>query len=109
MGVGYDHYPGGGGRIPEDFGVAELGAIDGEDGVAGILGESVTAVGGVGYLLCFFLGGVERVDGHHAVGLVGEESGGVVRVDHCRATEDAFAFGARVNGNGLVGPMIKIS
>lgn len=109
LGVGDDHDPGRGGRVPEHLRVAELGAVDGEDGIAGILGEGIAAVRGVGNLLGFFLGGIERVDGHNAVSLVGEESRGVVRVYDCRAAEDAFAFGAGIDGNGLVGPMVEVS
>lgn len=106
MRVGDDHDPGRGGRVPDYFRISELGTVDGEDGIAGIFGEGVTAVGGVGDLLGFFLCGVERVDGHYAVGLVGEESRCVVRVYYCRTTEDAFAFGAGIDCNGLVGPVI---
>lgn len=109
LSVGNDHDPGRRGGVPEHLWIAELGAVDGEDGIAGILDKGVAAVGGVGNLLGFFLGGVERIDGHNAVGLVGEESRGVVHVYDCRAAKDAFAFGAGINGNWLVGPVVQIS
>ncbi len=103
-----DHDPGFGGCVPYHFGVAELRAVDGEDGVVGVLGEGVTAVGGVGDVLGFFFCGVERVDGDDAVGLVGEEAGGVVDVDDRAAGEDAFGLCARIYRDGLVGPVVEI-
>lgn len=106
LGVGDDHYPGGGLAVPDDFGVTELGAVDGEDGVVGVFGECVAVVEGVGDFLGFFLGGVEGVNGDDAVGLVGEESAGVVYVDDCRSRKDAFTFGSGVNGDGLVCPVV---
>lgn len=109
LGVGHDHDPRRGGRVPDHLRITKLGAVDREDRITGILGEGITAVFGVGNLLNFFLGGVERVDGHNAVGLVGEEPRGVVRVYNCRAAKDTFAFGAGINSNGLVGPMIQVS
>lgn len=109
LGVGDDHDPRRGGRVPDHLGITELSAVDGEDRIAGILGKGITAVFGVGNLLDFFLGGVERVNSHNAVGLIGEESRGVVRIYDCRAAKDTFAFGARINSNGLVGPMIQVS
>ena len=100
------HHPEGGLGVPDHLRVAELRAVDGEDGVVGVFSECVAVVEGVGDFLRFFLRGVERVDGHYAVGLVGEESAGVVDVDDCGSREYAFTFGTGVDGNGLVGPVV---
>ena len=96
------------GRVPDNLGVPELGAVDGEDGISGVLGEGEAVVGGVGDLLGFFGCGVEGVDGDDAVGLVGEESGGVVGIDDGGTGEDALAFCTGVDGNGLIGPVVEI-
>lgn len=85
-----------------------MGAVDGEDGVAGILGEGVAAIGRVGDLLRLFLCRVERVDGHDAVRLVGEKAGGVVDVDDGAAGENAFTLRTGVDGDGLVDPMVEV-
>ncbi len=85
-----------------------MGAVDGEDGVAGVLGEGVAAVGRVRDLLCLLLCGVERVDGHDAVGLVGEEAGGVVDVDDRAAGEDPFTLCAGEDGDRLVHPVVEV-
>lgn len=108
LGVGDHHYPFLGGDVPDHFRVAELGRVDGDDGVAGVFGEGEAAVGRVGDILDFFHDGVESVDGDDAVGLVGEEARGIVHVDDCGTGEDAFAHGAGVDGNLLVLPMVEI-
>ena len=94
--------------MPNYFRVAELRAVHGNDRVAGVFRECVSAIARVGDLLHLFLGGVERVDCDHAIILVREEAACVVDVDDCGAGEYAFAFGARVYGNGLVFPMVEI-
>lgn len=108
LGERHDHDPGFSGRVPDDFGVAELRAVDRNDGVAGVLGESVAAVGGVGNILRFLFGRVERVDGNYTVGLVGEEAGGVVDVDDGTAGEDAFVLCAWKYGNRLIDPVVEV-
>ena len=45
--VGDDHYPAFGGGVPDHLRVAELRAVDGEDGVVGVFGEGVAVVEGV--------------------------------------------------------------
>lgn len=81
-GVGNCHYPFLGGLVPDYFGVAELGAVDVEDGVGGVGSEGVAAVEGICYVLVLDCS-VEGVDCYYAVGLVGEEAGGVVWVEDC--------------------------
>ena len=94
--------------MPYDFRVAELGAADGDDGVTGVLGESVTAIHRVGNLLCLFFHGIQCVDGHDTVRLAGEETRGIVDVYDAAARKDAFTFGTRVYRNRLVDPSVKI-
>ena len=102
------HDPRGGGGVPDYFRIPELGAVDGDDGVVEVFGECIAAVGGVGNFLDFFLGGVERIDGDDAICLIRKEPRGIVDVYYCGAGKDGFAIGARVNGNGLVGPMEEV-
>ena len=94
--------------MPDYLWITELRAVYGDDGVAGVFGEGVAVVEGVGYLLRFFLGRVEGVDGHYAVCLVWEETAGVVDVYNRGAGEDAFSFGARVDRNRLVLPVVEV-
>ena len=51
---------------------------------------------------------VQSVDCNDAIGLVGEESGGVVRVDNSTPCENTFKGIRRKNGNGLICPMEKV-
>ena len=89
LGKGHGHDPGKRGRVPENLGVAELRAADGEDGVVCVLLPGVAGVVGVGEGLVLVGGGVGHVDGDYAVGLVGEETRGAVCVDDGGASEDA--------------------
>ena len=108
LAVGYDHDPPLGCWIPEDFGVPELRAVAVYDGVVCVFGECVAIVEGVGNVLGFAFGRVERVDGDNAVGLVREEAGGVVRVYDCAAGEYAFGGSAGKERNGLVFPGVQV-
>ena len=55
---GDDHDPAGGGCVPEDFRVTELGAVSREDGVVGVFGEGIAIVVGEGDILGLSGGGV---------------------------------------------------
>ena len=86
---GQYHAPMPGGSVPEDLGVAEVGAVGGDDGVAGILGEGAPAVGAVCHALRLavapgrrFGRGIERDDGARA------EACGVLVVDHGGTAKD---------------------
>lgn len=106
--VGDNHHPGRGWRVPDYLRIAELSAVDRDNGVVRILCEGVTAIEGVGNVLGFFFWGVEGVDRDHAVGLVGEEAGSVIGVYDCRAREYAFTNSAGVYGDGLICPVIEV-
>lgn len=67
--------------MPYHFGITELGTVDVQDGIRGVGCESVAAVDGVCDILVLD-GSVESIDCYYAVCLVGEEAGGVVRIEN---------------------------
>lgn len=93
---------------PGNVRITELGRGGWDDGVAGVLLKGVTAIEGIGDVLRLGLWSVEGVDCNDTVGLVGEESRGVVCIDHDTSTENAFVFGLGREGDLLVGPVVEI-
>ena len=112
-GVRDDHDPFLSRRVPYYFRVAELGRPDVEDWIGGVGGECIAAVDGVGdvlvledavavYIFC------EGVYCHHTIGLVWEETGGVIGVDDSRARENVSCRFWWKQGYLLVFPVVKI-
>ena len=95
--------------MPEDLRIAELCTINRNDRIVLVLGERVTTISRIGYVLRLFLRRIQRVDSHDSVGLIWKEARGIVRINDSRATENSLALTTWEKSDRLIGPVVQVA